>query len=164
MALIRGSLSRRATEDVTLADTERSRRGSGGRTFASVRHALTFFFERSEAMQSALGQHPRGQTAPDGSQVFVDVDGGRGGDLDELLATLQTIHAAVVDLHLDSSVRHRLLEMSVRDGLSQTEIAKRSGLSQSTVSAELGRAEGFLLGWLRRAEIVIPGRRDVLRG
>ena len=155
---LRGSSSRRATDDVRRADAERSRRGSGVRTFASVRHALAFYFERSEAMQAPLGQHPRGQTAPDGSQVFVDTDGGRGGDLDELLATLQTIHQAMHELRLAEPVQHHLLVLYVRDGVSMGELAKRGKRAQSTVSAELGRAEGFLLGWLRRAEVVIPGR------
>ena len=156
-----GSRSPRASADFRQAEAERVRRDQSGLSFPSVRHALHFLFERGPSMQSPLGQHPRGQQAADGSIVFVDVDGGRGGDLHEVLTTLATIHEALVALHLTDSVQHELLVLHVRDGKTLQDLGKVSHRSPSTVSAEIGKAEGFLLGWLRRANVVIPGRVDV---
>lgn len=155
-----GSQSPRAAADLRAADAERTRRDQAGLSFPSVRHALRFYFERLPSMQAPLGQHPRGQVAPDGSVVFVDVDGGRGGDLHELLATGQTIHHAMSELRMSFPVEYELLVRHVRDGETFAALGKAAARSPSTVSADIGRAEGFLLGWLRRADVVIPGRTD----
>jgi DNA-directed RNA polymerase specialized sigma24 family protein len=151
------SRSKAAGDAVQAADAERGRRESAGLRFPSVLHALRFLWERGQAMQAPLGQHPRGETASDGSVVFVDGARGRG-DPHELLTTLQTVHAALVELHLSNPVGHEMLILSARDGRSMLEIGKLANCSPSTVSSEIRRAEGFLLGWLRRADVVMPGR------
>lgn len=155
------SRSPRAERDLTAATAELRRRSQAGTCFASVRHALRYYFERGEAMQHPLAQHPRGHQAPDGSTVYLQVDGGRGGDIDDVLATLQTIHTAMVELRDEHPVAAELLVLSARDGVAFTELGRRAKCSPSTVSAEVGRAESFLLGWLRREGVVIPGRAHV---
>jgi hypothetical protein len=155
-----GSRSPRAGQDLSEAEAERERRVRSGLCFPSVRHALRFYFERGQSMQAPLGMHPRGQIAPDGSVVYVDVDGGRGGDIHEVLSTLQTIHDAMVELRLSSPVQFELLVRHVRDGDTYAALGKAANCAASTVSADLGKAESFLLGWLRRSEVVIPGRAD----
>lgn len=154
------SRSPRAGTDLRAAEAELHRRARSGLVFPSIRHALRFYFERGPSMQAPLGMHPRGQIAPDGSVVFVDVDGGVGGDIDDVHATLVTIHAAMVELLVAYPVQHALLVRHVRDGATFGDLGKVANCSPSTVSASVGRAESFLLGWLRRAEIVIAGRPD----
>lgn len=60
--------------------------------------------------------------------TFGHVDGGRGGDLDDVLATVLTIGSAL------KTVR---------------QLAEEAGLAASTCSHLLGRAEGYLVGVLR---------------
>lgn len=153
------STSHQAAIDLHRAEAELARTPVDGLCFSSVKHALRFYFERSTAMQGALGCHPRGELGPDGQRHYISVDGGKGGDIDDVLATLQTIHDAMVDLRLDLPVAHQCLVLSKRDGLSQAEIAKRAQRSQSQISAELGRAEAFLLALLRRAEVLTRSPR-----
>lgn len=155
---MKSSQTAQAREEYRAAETERERRARAGLCFASVRHALKLLFERAPSMQGALPHHPRGYLAPDGSTVYLQVDGGKGGDAHELLTTLQTIHDTLESLRSELPVAHGLLVLHVRDGLTMADLGKRAQCSPSTVSAEIGRAESFLLGLLRQAEIVIPGR------
>lgn len=117
-----GSTSTQAIRDHAGAELELSRRGGDGLRFASVRHALGFMFERGAAMQAPLGQHPRGHLARDGSTVHLRVDGGRGGDIDEVLSTLQSIHDAMAALRARDHAAHDVLRLHCKWGLSFTEI------------------------------------------
>lgn len=149
-----GSQSRQAARDLEQAEIERLRRTDDGLQFASVRHALGFLFERGPSMQTALGRHPRGHQAADGSTVVLSVDGGRGGSIDDVLATLQTIHDALHQLKMHDPVAHELLVLHVRDGHSMVELGKRSGLAPSTCSAKIGQGQYFLLGRLAGGVVI----------
>lgn len=88
-----------------------------------------------ERMQAPNGLWPRTETHPDtGEEVPVTVDGGRGGDLHGVHATLHTIHAVLEELRREEPREHAIVEMIVRDGLPLREIATRTGLSAATCS------------------------------
>lgn len=153
-----GSGSAKVAREYARAEQELQRRKAGEMQFASVRHALRFLFERGPAMQGALTHHPRGHTAADGSTVIVDVDGGVGSTIDELLSVLQTIHDACAALRNVDAQAHELLVLHVRDGLGMVELGKRSGLAPSTCGAKIARGEWFLLGRLQGDVVIAAGR------
>lgn len=154
----KGSTSAAVGRDYARAEAERTRRDSGnGLQFPSVWHALGFMFERGDAMQGALGRHPRGETAEDGTTVVLAVDGGRGGSIDDVLATLQTIANAMADLRAVDPRAFEAITLNCRDGKSYSEIGKSAGLAPSSVGALVGKAEYFLLGRLR-GSVLIGGR------
>lgn len=67
----------------------------GSLTFRSPEDALAWWGFATMRMEGPQGMHPRTETARDGSQVHVSVDGGRGGDLAEVHATVTDIGAAL---------------------------------------------------------------------
>lgn len=67
----------------------------GSLTFRSPEDALAWWGAATMRMGGPQGMHPRTETARDGAQVHVSVDGGRGGDLAEVHATLADIGAAL---------------------------------------------------------------------
>lgn len=67
----------------------------GSLTFRSPEDALAWWGAATMRMGGPQGMHPRTETARDGSQVHVSVDGGRGGDLAEVHATTMDIEAAL---------------------------------------------------------------------
>lgn len=146
------SLSPRAGDDLRavrhLEVTE-----DDGLIFRSVRHALRFFFERGAAMSAPLCHHPRGHQTADGAVVYIQVDGGRGSSIDEVHATLQSIRQAM-DALADDRLALEMVELCLRDGMSQEEAGKAKGMSRQTVSVHLGRGISFLTGWLRAHGIV----------
>lgn len=175
----KGSTSRSVGLDYARAEAERTRRDSAnGLQFPSVWHALAFMHHRGDAMQGALGRHPRGETAIDGTTVVLSVDGGRGGSIDDVLATLQTIANALADLRVESPDAFDAIMAYSRNwapsetggrgssGKSYAEIGKTGrlggqnggkGVAPSTVGALIGKAEFFLLGRLR-GSVIIGGR------
>lgn len=166
------SLSDKARDDLERAEAVRC--GAGDFTFASVKHALRFYFHRGEAMQSPLGAHPRGEVAHTGSparrrqakhdesdgvpRVYVAVDGGKGSSADEIHATLLTIRSCMHMLS-DDKLAHDILVLSHKDGLSLTGVGEAMGMAASSCSVHLARAEGILYGYLRRAEVIHGGGR-----
>lgn len=154
-----GSGSARVSVDFDLAERQRGRRDpDGGLQFASVRHAVHFCFERGEAMQGPLGRHPRGQLAADGSTVVLAVDGGRGGSIDDVLATLQTIHDALDALRRADPRAYELYVRHVVGGETFADLGKTTGLAPSTCSGKVGQAEYFLLGRLQGDVVIAPVR------
>ena len=85
----------RSDEGLQLAELQLRRRQPGSITFRSVGAALVWYFETSEKLKGANAMHPRTETAPGGAQVRVQVDGGRGGDLDGMMATLASVDQAL---------------------------------------------------------------------
>jgi hypothetical protein len=118
-------------------------------TFRSVRHAMRWYAETYPRRQSAHGLHPRTEQVDDfGTRVPMhDIDGGPGGDLDEVLATLATITAALDRLRVYNPRLH-LVVISIAAGESQESIGRSIGQSQRIVSYMLGKAEAFLAGRL----------------
>lgn len=151
---LHGTASGRASADVARAEAALSRRQPGSLTFRSVRTALEWYFVRRDAMQSPQGMHPRGEAAPNGEVVIVSVDGGRGGDLAEVLVTVSEIGRALRQLQVDFPRPAAVLELVHLHGRTQAEVAREHGLAQATVSAELGRAEAYLAGALRASEVL----------
>ncbi len=133
------------------AERARARRHVGGITFSSVPRALSWYYERHEAMSSAPSpfQHTL-QRAELGRQV----EGGRGGDIDETLSTLVTLGEALTALERELPMHHKLVVQRYQLGMSQANIAKGMGASQGTVSSWLGTAEAWLAGWLRRGGVL----------
>lgn len=145
------SRSPAAAVDLAIAEAmlERRRRASG-RTFSSVNFALEWFWRMREAMQSPQGLHPRGEPVAGTNQVvWVNVDGGKGGDLDEVLVTLSTIGAALEELRHHNPVGHGILLLSELEGKTLRAIAEKTGLSVGKCSYELGKAIDYLAAWLR---------------
>lgn len=155
---MKSALSPESNDDLRKASARLRDDGENGLTFGSMRHALGFYFERGEAMSAPVGCHPRGEKAPDGTTVVVQVDGGRGGSIDDVHATLQTIRQAMADLQAEDRLAHDMIVIHLRDGKSQAETGKAFGMSASSAQVHLGRAIGFLTGWLRREGVVRPGR------
>lgn len=153
---MRSNQTAAARTEYEAAENERKRRVSEGLTFPSVRHAMNFLFERAPSMQSPLSHHPRGLVAADGSTVYLQIDCGGGGDIHEILTTLQSVHDALEALRQIDQVRHRLFVLHVRDGRTMVELGHVAKCSPATASREVSIAEGFLLGWLRSGGVILP--------
>lgn len=143
--------SRDAGPDLERAEKARKR---GRRRFRSAKQAVAWYFEARERMQSPVGRHPRGETLPNGEQVIMRVDGGSGGDIDGVLATISTIGSAIESLRRHDSRWGFVLVASVRDGIKQGDLALKFKVSQPTVSGWIGRAEAFIAGILVHAELI----------
>jgi DNA-directed RNA polymerase specialized sigma24 family protein len=143
----------RAAQDLARAEVVLERRAKSSLTFRSARSALVWYYEARERLQAAHSLHPRGELHK-GEIVRVSVDGGRGGDLDEVLATLCTIARALADLTERMPYPARALSYQLQDGLPQKEIAKLLNCSQQQVSIEVGKAESFLAGALLGSGVV----------
>lgn len=158
------STDARASANIRLADAELDRRKRSihdGLLFPSVRHAMAFLWERGEAMQAPLPQHPRGQQTRTGSREYIRIGGRRSarpGNITDVHATLLTIHQAFLAAKIADPVRAAMFELHCKDGVSLSEIGKRAKRSTSMVSADIGEIEGFLLGFLQSAGVVIPAR------
>ena len=151
--MLAGSSGQQAGADLDRADHARRRRLEGGLTFSSAEGALRWFYEAKERMQSPHNLHPRGEEAASGEVVFVSVDGGRGGDVDEVLTTISTIGRLLRRLAETHPQEHKVLELTHRDGKSLRDV-ESPGLSKSSVSQLLGRAEMWMHGALREAGVL----------
>lgn len=152
------STSPETIDALELAEYKRLRRQASGpkrsQTFEGVKHALTWYFEARERMQGPKGLHPRGEAGPGGTTVIVDVDGGQGGDMDDVLATISTIGSALRFLQAEWPRRHDVLVRTHRDGHSTRKIAEAVKLSHVAVSNDLGLAEMFVSGVLRQGGVL----------
>lgn len=173
-----------STSPRAIADEARAAqqlRASDDLSFGSVKHAAKMMFERAPSMQAPLTQHPRGYPAADGSTVYLQVDGGRGGSIDDVLATLQTTHAAFAALAARSRVAHDILVLhwkwdlafekieDIANGVVEVRTAVRAdittALPRSAVTISRLAAEGvaFLYARLRSGGIVRSGPEDAGR-
>ena len=116
------------------AQAARAQLGSGLQ-FRSPRAALSWYYPWCTTLLTPSGQHPHTETASNGSEVVVRVDGGKGGDFDDVLATMITIGQALDLLRKHSPQEHRLIERLHLHGDSQAEAARLLGVSQSTASS-----------------------------
>ena len=153
-------LTYRAAEEARERQTARS----AGCTFASVRAAVSWWVEARERLSAPNSPHRHTEAAPyariggrsrPDTRVLVQVEGGKGGDLDGVLATVATIGEAFRAADRDIGRGANALLRVVRDGLTYAKLGEEWNASPSTVSAEIGRAESYLLALLKGAHIVV---------
>lgn len=147
------SSSPKVGELVARAQTALNRREPGSLSFRSVRAAVAWYYEAKGRMSGPQNMHPRGELAPSGDVVVLSVDGGRGGDLHEVMATLEDINRALERLRADLPECFDALDKNAR-GVTTKRLGEDSGRSPATISAEIGRAEGYLLAVLRPGGVV----------
>lgn len=138
------SNSGEAKADMEAADLRRER----GPGFKGVRSALEWYFEARERMQSPNNNSPKSETALDGSQAIVRVDGGKGGNIDDTLSTISTIGGALGALNKFDNQLHYIVVACHRDGKRLADLEEKMGIAISTISARLGKGESFLAGRL----------------
>jgi hypothetical protein len=140
------SRSPKAAADLERAEESTSRQGDSGLTFWSVTAALGWYFEARERMHAPQGVAPRGEIGLDGKMHRISVDGGQGGDLDEVLSTLATIGQALDKLKAYAPRAHEVVVWVVRDGKSLSDLEQPTGLSAASVSRERDRGFAYLAG------------------
>lgn len=143
---VRAIGSRSAAAGELAAQAERALAARQQRlVFRRLDHALGWYWLFRERMQ-----------APKSPRIDEDrdVECGPPGDPDEVLATLSTLGEALRELQLAKPRQYEIVVATRRDGRSLRDLAKITGLSHQQVSVELGLGESYLVGWLRRAEVL----------
>ena len=134
-----------------------------GYTFPSVRKALEWFYVNRERLQSPLLRTPNTEPAPyradlgehrSDTRVLIQVDGGKGGDIDGAFATLVDISRAIESCCRECPRGMEALRLLVVTTQTQTQIATERRVSQQSLSIEIGRAESYLKGALGHAGIL----------
>lgn len=149
------SRSDRAARDVAHAERIRARLVHDGLAFRNLNAALQWFFPMRLRMSCPQGMSPRGEVARNGDVVVVSVDGGKGGDIDEVLATLVTVDGALEHLRRDYPRAAAVVVGHHRDGRSLRDQAKDAGLHHATMGLELARGEAYLVGRLKEAGVLV---------
>lgn len=135
-------------------DALRKRRREGNR-FASVSATLGFYYSKRHQLQAPQSPSPRVAQTYHGETVAQPrVDGGRGGNVEDVLATLYSVHQGVNALAQDHPKAHRVLELVYEGGLVNGDVGRAMGASPATISAWRNAGEMYLLAWLRQAEII----------
>jgi hypothetical protein len=169
------SQSPQAREAFDNAEARVSRKMYGGLTFSSVERALDWYFPTREKMQSPQRMHPRGEDNGRGEVVFLSVDGGQGGDLDEVLVTSSTIGSSLEALRQQNPKGYQYLEWSLLGDIQRPDIdsaivrrandAIREGAAKSDkqrlgiidhVAERHGVESATLRDWMRRSELREP--------
>ena len=150
------SLARRTSTDpdvdelVRRADTARLRHSGVSMSFSSVARALSWYFPARERMSSPRSAAPRTYpTGRVGERVVVRVDGGSGGDIDDVLATLVSIGQALGQLKTWDDRMHHLVVRRHRDGWSMDRMAVEMKAGATKVSKLVHQGEMFLAGFLK---------------
>lgn len=154
-------LARRLSTDpdvdelVRRADAARLRRSTVGMSFSSVARALAWYFPARERMSSPKSMTPRTHpTGRDGERVMVRVDGGTGGDLDDVLATLVSIGQALGQLKTWDDQMHHVSIRRHLDGWSMDKVANELHVGPTKASKLVSQAETFLAGYLKGAGVL----------
>lgn len=135
------------TDNVRRADRVLSFRGSRDLTFSNVDRALAWYFPARERMQCPQSPRPRGEEHR-GEIVIVDVDGGTGGDVDEVLSTVSTVGDALHELQVREPQAHYIVAQLATTNTSERELASRLELSRGQVGKLRARGESLLAGML----------------
>lgn len=134
-----------------------------GKSFASVRAALGWYYEARQRLQAPNPRHPHTEPAPyrgelgesrSDTRVLIQVDGGKGGDMDDILATLLDIQRAVEEASRAHPRGMETLYLLVTTPRTQGQIADLYKVSQASLSVEIGKVESHLKGALTFAGIV----------
>ena len=132
---------------------------NAGLTFNGPDVALSWWVEAKDRMQSPKSPMPETyRTHTDGARsderVVVQVDGGRGGRIDEVFVTIVTIGKAVEMAHRESA---RGMDAWLRITTSretQNLIAIEMRICQKSLSIEIGKSKAAFSAILRQAEIL----------
>lgn len=143
---MKSSFDHEVIASLKLANDQLIRRKAGSVTFRSVDSALNWFFEMRTKLDGPQSMTPKTHTALDGSECTISVDGGRGGDMHEVFATMLTIDQGLVSLRTSMPRAFAILVMRLRDNTSWDDLEKLTGLGRATISKELGNAESYLMG------------------
>jgi uncharacterized protein YerC len=119
---------------------------SNGHTIHQCELVRDELAEARERMHAPQGVAPRGEIGLDGKMHRISVDGGQGGDLDEVLSTLATIGQALDKLKAYAPRAHEVVVWVVRDGKSLSDLEQPTGLSAASVSRERDRGFAYLAG------------------
>ena len=149
----------------TFARAERAirRRHAEGRAFGSVAQALTWYWQTWERLHVPKTFLPATEVVPGTGgqhQVYVEVDGGRGGDLDGALATLASIGSVLTDLREEDPDAGDAVEYRYRAGASLAEMVtirvhnELSQWSRTNAATYVGRGEAYLAGSLKARGLV----------
>lgn len=131
-------------ETVERADRVIFARRPGALTFGSPREALEWYFAARRRMSAPQGMHVSTDRAMVGQ-----VDGGRGGDIDNVHATMSTIGAALALI----GNREHLTER-------QKEAADRAGLRSGSGRGRPSSISPDAYGWILQAKLAgINGER-----
>ena len=142
---------------VAMADAAR-RRPRDPLTFGTVRGAIAWYARQGARLGHPHGLHPRTSRGPDGRHHLVQVDGGRGGRLDDVLATLLTLHAAIERVRCATQPQHYRAWHLVRvEGQQQNHAAEAVGASEASVSRWVGRIDADLRPALAEAGMMAHG-------
>lgn len=135
-------------ESLRCAQAALERRQQQHLTFHNVRDAVRWYCETRPRMSSANALHPKTEKVDDfGTRVPINVDGGRGGDLDETLATLATVTAALDRLRVYNPTWHQVV-LAKGCGESQAVIGRTLNQRQQIVSKMLSWGEAYLAALL----------------
>lgn len=149
-------------EDYTRAERAINARQSGY-TFVSVRKALEWFYVNREKLQSPLLRQQHTEPAPyradlgekrSDTRVLIQVDGGKGGDIDGAFATLVDISRAIESCCKEYPRGMEALRLLIVTTQTQTQIATERRVTQQSLSIEIGKAESFLKGAFSHAGIL----------
>lgn len=153
---MRKSRDAAAAFDLDRAEAALKRRRAEGSRFASVAASLQFYYARRHQLQTPQSPAPRvAQTYYGQTVAQPQVDGGRGNQLEDVLATLLSVHEGLIALNRDDPTSARVLELVHQDGLPNSKVGHLLGASPATISAWRNSGEMYLLGWLRMAGIIV---------
>lgn len=140
---------------VDAADRARLRRvEERGLSWTSVGRVLEWYFPMREKLQSPVGMHPRTSTSSSGAEVLIRVQGGKGGDIDEVLAVMASVAKTLGGLSTHLPAAAKAIELRHRDGASMEEIAKILQVGPTQASLLVGRGEAFVTGALMVAGVI----------
>lgn len=133
------------------------RRPRGPLEFGSVRGIAAWYARSRARMGRPHGLHPRTSRGSDGREYLVQVDGGRGGHLDDVLAGLLTVHAILEDARGGEATpqQWRAWWLVRVEGYQQNEAAEMVGASEASVSRWLGRIDRALRPTLEAAGMLV---------
>ena len=149
-------------EDYDRAEREINARQSGY-TFTSVRKALEWFYVNREKLQNPLLRQQHTEPAPyredlgerrSDTRVLIQVDGGKGGDIDGAFATLVDISRAIESCCKEYPRGTEALRLLIVTMKTQTKIATEWRITQQALSIEIGKAESYLKGAFGHAGIL----------
>jgi len=133
--------------------------------FPTPKAAIAWYVEASARFQAPNPMHPRTDCVnrSTGERARIQVDGGKGGDLDGTLADLSTVGEVLADTRRHYPRAVAALVETLTSRVTQQAIADRHRISAQALSAEIGRALDSMrprleAAGLLRSQPARPGR------